>query len=221
LLIGLVSAAAWLTADALGGQVYSQPIIRYWNTAVRLGFFVVITLLLPALKELEREKQNARIDYLTGAANRRFFFEVFQRELDRAQRYQRPLTIAFIDLDEFKVVNDQLGHQVGDQILCNVVARISAQLRKTDLLARIGGDEFIILLPETDQDLSHTIISRIQSGLANEMQSNRWPVTFSIGVVTTSQIAITPDALIKQADAIMYSVKRGGKNAVAYAAQVG
>jgi GGDEF domain-containing protein len=82
----LISAIIWFTADALSGDIYSQPIIRFWNAGIRFGFFIVVTLLLPALRSLESEKERARVDYLTGTANRRFFFEVAQSEIDRSQR---------------------------------------------------------------------------------------------------------------------------------------
>jgi diguanylate cyclase (GGDEF)-like protein len=216
LVMCVISAITWFIADDLTGQAYSQPIIRYWNAAVRLGFFVVVTLLLPLLKELDREKEMARIDYLTGSANRRFFFEMAQRELDRSQRYKRPFTIAYIDLDDFKTVNDQWGHRVGDKLLCVVVDQARKYLRKTDTIARLGGDEFMLLLPETDQAASQVIVSRIQLALLDEMQRNNWPVTFSIGVLTCQHAQITIDDLIKKADELMYSVKKNGKNAVAY-----
>lgn len=216
LVICLASAVTWFAADMLAGQSYSQPVIRYWNAAVRLAFFVVVTVLLPALKELGREKEMSRTDYLTGIANRRFFFEVAQREIDRSQRYKHPFTIAYIDLDDFKSVNDRLGHKVGDNLLCAVVDQARQYLRKTDTIARLGGDEFVLLLPETDQAAAQIIVSRIRLALLDEMQLNKWPVTFSIGVLTCYQAQITTDEMVKKADELMYSVKKHGKNAVAY-----
>jgi diguanylate cyclase (GGDEF)-like protein len=217
LLVSVLSAITWLVADIFAGQPYSQPIIPYWNTLIRLGFFVVVTLLLPALKELGLEKELARIDYLTGIANRRSFFEFAQRELELAQRYEHPLTIVYIDLDDFKSVNDQGGHRVGDRLLCAVADQAAKHSRKTDLLARLGGDEFILLLPETGQAGSKLIVSRIQLALLGEMQRNNWPVTFSIGVLTWQHVETTMDELIKKADELMYSVKKNGKNGIAYA----
>ena len=219
--IAVASAVTWLAADALTGQPYSQPFVRYWNASIRLGFFAVVTLLLPALKEREHERRLARVDYLTGAANRRFFCEAVRGELDRLQRYKRPFAIAYIDIDGFKAANDQLGHRVGDQILCAIVNRAKAHLRKTDMLARIGGDEFILLLPEADQDASPAIVNRIRSSLLDEMERNSWPVTFSIGVLTCRNAEIGVDELIKKADELMYSVKMRGNNAVAYAVHAG
>jgi len=222
LAISVIAAITWFVADALVGQSYPPPlVIRYWNAIVRLCFFVVVTLLLSALKALEREKEIARVDHLTGTANRRYFFEVAQTELDRSQRYKRPFTIAYIDLDGLKTVNDQSGHRTGDKLLCAVVNRAKSHLRRTDLMARLGGDEFILLLPEIGQDAAQMIIPKIQSILLDEMRRNDWPVTFSIGALTYRDGPITADELLRRADELMYSVKRSGKNAIAYAVYAG
>lgn len=215
--VSVASAVMWLIADVFSGQSYSQPVIRYWNAVVRLGFFVVVTLLLPALKALEREKNLARTDHLTGIANRRQFFEVAQTELDRSQRYKRPFTIAYIDLDGFKTVNDQWGHGIGDKLLRAVVNRAKSHLRKTDIMARLGGDEFIGPLPETDQATARMAVPKLHNSLMDEMRRNDWPVTFSIGVLTCLDAKISTDELIKKADSLMYSVKKNGKNAIVYA----
>lgn len=221
LIISATSAVMWFIADDLSGQSYSQPLIRYWNTVVRLGFFVLVTLLLPALKALEREKSLSRTDYLTGVPNRRHFFELAQTELDRSQRYKHPVTMAYIDLDNFKAVNDQWGHRTGDKLLCAVVDQARSQLRSTDIIARFGGDEFVILLPETDQAAAEIVIPKIQDALTDEMRLNDWPVTFSIGVLTCFETQIPMDELIKRADGLMYSVKKNGKNAIEYAVYAG
>lgn len=221
LVISVLSAITWCVADGLAGQTYSHPAIRFWNAAMRLGFFVSVTWLLPALKALDREKELARVDYLTGAANRRFLFEVVQHEVDRSHRYEHPLAIAYLDLDDFKTVNDQWGHRVGDTILCAVVTRARAYLRKTDTIARVGGDEFILLFPETDHAAAQRLIPRIHKALGDEMHRNHWPVTFSIGVLTCRQASPTAEDLIRRVDEVMYSVKKNGKNGVAYAEYAG
>ncbi|MBN1437990.1 MAG: GGDEF domain-containing protein [Anaerolineales bacterium] len=210
------SAAVWFAADAAGGQVYSPPPIRYWNAVIRLGFFVLVAVLLPALKALEHERELARTDPLTGAANRRHVIEAMDRELWRSQRSRRSFTIVYIDLDGFKAANDALGHRVGDDILRAVVRRGSGQLRKTDLMARIGGDEFLLLLPETDRAGSKKTVAKIQAALRNEMEKHHWPVTFSIGALTCRRASAASEELIKKADALMYSVKNSGKNAAAF-----
>jgi diguanylate cyclase (GGDEF)-like protein len=105
---------------------------------------------------------------------------------------------------------------VGDDVLCTVVRQIKYLLRKTDFVARLGGDEFVLILPDTDQAGAQILISKIQISLLEEMQKNKWPVTFSIGVLTCINIPQTVNELIKQADDLMYSVKNNGKNSINY-----
>jgi diguanylate cyclase (GGDEF)-like protein len=221
LAISVLAGATWLAVDALSKTVYSRPAIQYWNATVRFGFFLIVAWLLPALKALRSEREAARVDYLTGAANRRSFFELAQRELDRLQRYKRPFTIAYIDLDGFKTANDRLGHRVGDKILCAVVDRAQSQLRKSDVLVRLGGDEFILFLPETDAGAAPLTVSKVHTALLDEMRRGGWPVTFSIGVLTCLGASIDADELLRRADDLMYSVKKSGKNAIAYGVLTG
>ena len=218
----IASAVAWLLADILSGNHYSSPIIYFWNTAIRFGFFLIVTLLLAALKKaLEREKVVSRTDRLTGAASVDFFYELFQAEIYRFQRNQHPFTLVYIDLDNFKAVNDQFGHSVGDMVLRSVVSQSRNVLRKTDIVARLGGDEFAILFPETDQKTAQALIPRIQQGLLAEMKKSNWPVTFSIGAITFLATPGTINDLIKMADDLMYTVKNDGKNAIGYSVYSG
>jgi diguanylate cyclase (GGDEF)-like protein len=216
--MSIVVGIIWVSADTFSGPSYSHPLIAYWNAGVRLGILLLVSLLISALKTLEHEKEIARVDHLTGIANRRHFFEAAQAELDRSRRYRHPFTIVYIDLDGFKSVNDRFGHQQGDSLLCAIVTRMKNQLRRTDLLARLGGDEFVLLLPEIDEAAARAIAPKLQSNLLDEMRRNRWPVTFSIGALTYRGGEIGVDDLISKADELMYSVKKSGKNAIAYAA---
>jgi len=221
LVMSIASTVAWFSADILSGQPYSQPIFPYWNAGVRLVFFILVSFLLPALKEREHEKDIAHHDSLTGAANRRQFFEVAQAELVRFQRYKRPFSIIYFDIDNFKTVNDQWGHQIGDKLLCTIANQTKHTLRKTDFLARLGGDEIVAILPETGQEEARIVVSKLQNSLLGEMRSHNWPVTFSIGAMTCLDAHLTADELLSKADALMYSVKKNGKNAIAYAIYTG
>jgi diguanylate cyclase (GGDEF)-like protein len=213
----IASAIVWLLADIASGHPYSNPAIYYWNSIIRFGFFIIVTILLSALKQAhEHEKELARVDSLTGAVNARFFSELIQLEIERSQRYRRPFTLAYIDVDNFKAINDRFGHSVGDEVLYTIVKHAREHLRKTDIVARLGGDEFAFLLPETDQVGAQITVSKIQNSLLDEMRSNGWPVTFSIGVLTCMNIPKTSDELVKQADNLMYSVKNNGKNGITY-----
>lgn len=218
----LFSALVWLLADVLAGNVYSYPIIYFWNTLIRLGIFLIVVFILTVLRNvLERERELGRVDSLTGAFNFRFFSTILQMEIDRTHRYKRPFTIAYIDIDNFKSINDQFGHSTGDLLLRAVVNYAQTYLRKSDFVARLGGDEFAILLPETGQEAASIFLSRIQKGLLEEMQKSHWPVTFSIGVLTCLDAPLSIDEVIRTADDLMYSVKRDGKNAIIYSTCTG
>ncbi len=218
----VASAFAWLVADVLAGSSYAYPFVYAWNTLIRFIFFMITVFLLANLKTaLKREKELARMDYLTGAINSRYFLELLQMEIDRFQRYEHPFTLAYIDLDSFKAVNDQFGHSVGDEVLHMVVGAAKTCLRKTDLLARLGGDEFALLLPETDGDSARVTIPKVRDGMARAMQAKNWSVTFSIGVVTCKAAPPAAEELLRQADELMYAVKRSGKKAIAYSTYAG
>jgi diguanylate cyclase (GGDEF)-like protein len=218
----VVSALVWFAADVGAGNFYSHPFIYAWNTIIRLSFFVIPVLLLSILKKtLEHEKDLARTDYLTGAANSRLFYDLLQMEIDRFQRFGRIFTLAYVDLDNFKNVNDQFGHLAGDDVLRTVASSAQKNLRKTDIVARLGGDEFAVLLPETDQKSARIAFAKMQSALLKEMRRHHWPITFSIGVLTCSAALVSTDELVNIADELMYDVKREGKNRIKYSTYAG
>ncbi len=218
LFASFVSACAWLWADTASGHPYSHLYIPLWNTLIRFSFFVIITVLLAEVAGImEREKTFARIDSLTGATNSRFFFELAQRELDRLQRFAHPLTLVYIDLDNFKAVNDEFGHAMGDEVLRTVARHAETHLRKTDVFARLGGDEFAVLLPQTDQEAARTVLAKLHGELREIMQGNAWPVTFSMGALTCLAPPPALQSAITMADDLMYAAKKEGKDAIRYA----
>ena len=222
LVLSFASTIAWFIADYSAGLTYSRPSIYLWNAILRLGFYCVVSWLIVTLKRTYTiNRELARTDYVTGAISNRYFYELAQLEMRRAQRYQRPFTLAYIDLDNFKAVNDRLGHSTGDRVLRAVTDGICRQVRPADTLARLGGDEFALLLPETDGEAAKTVINRIHSSLVDEMLRNGWMVTFSVGVVTFSEVPKTVDDMVKMADRAMYCVKAASKNGVNYSIYVG
>lgn len=191
----------------------SHSALHYWNEVIEFIFLIIMSLLFSALKKnLENEKELASRDPLTDTLNRRSFFDLAEHEINRSHRYDLPLTVAYIDLDNFKDVNDQLGHQAGDDLLMAVVSTIRSHIRSSDILARFGGDEFVILLPDTPGDAALNFLNKIHAHLDQEMTRNGWPVSFSIGAATYSTAPSTVDEVIRHADELMYSVKHGGKN---------
>lgn len=206
------SAAIWLFIEVATAEV-SNSFIHLWNTIIRLGFFLLPALLLRAI---ERERMLARTDPLTGAINNRYFNEILQREIDRSSRYARPFTIAFIDLDNFKTINDTFGHTFGDTLLHSFATYMKSHLRKTDFVARVGGDEFAILMPETDENAARIAMSNLFKKMTSQAHA-KWPVTFSVGVLTMKAPTISIDKILSTVDKMMYQVKNNGKNDIRYA----
>ncbi len=217
LIICVVSAATWLGVDYTSGHQYSNPAIYLWNAGIRLGFFVVVVLLLEGLRRaLERQESLAQLDGLTGIMNALTFRQRCDSSFGLAFRHGHPLTIGYLDLDNFKGVNDSLGHSVGDQVLKAVATALTKQLRVSDIGARLGGDEFAILLPETDLAGARTFFTKLREMLIDLSALNRWPVGFSIGVAVFHPPPANPEDAIRCADDLMYRVKRSGKNNILF-----
>jgi diguanylate cyclase (GGDEF)-like protein len=217
MVLSFASTMAWFIADYSAGLHYPNTSIYVWNVLLRLSFYFVVTVLVTTLKRAYRLNQElARKDYVTGAVSIRYFYELAQLEMSRSQRYRHPLSLVYIDLDNFKTINDLLGHSIGDKVLCAVVESIRSQVRPTDILARLGGDEFALLLPETDQLAAETVVTRLRSCLVEEMARNEWMLSFSIGVLVCNEIPKSVDEMLKMADDAMYSIKRTSKNGINY-----
>jgi diguanylate cyclase (GGDEF)-like protein len=184
---------------------------------MRFLTFALFSILLSFLKEsIVRLDASSRTDPLTGIANSRAFLELLKGEIERARRYHRPLTLAYLDIDNFKSVNDAFGHATGDRLLQTVVSTIITNVRVTDLLARLGGDEFALLLPETDMKAARSVIDKIRSGIVRQMASLEWSITLSIGSQTSLDARLGADELIKKADDLMYEAKSKGKNTASF-----
>lgn len=221
-LMAVASALVWLAADRYDALAYSYAFIPYWNMLVRLVFFLLVAYLLARLQqELHSEETLARTDPLTGLGNTRRFRSETEYEIHRAARHGHPFTVAYIDLDNFKAINDNFGHMVGDQVLREVSGSISASLRRPDLGARIGGDEFMVLLPETDAAGAQVVLERLQDTLRNSMRRHAWPVSFSIGAMTFERPPESVDEVIRRTDRLMYRVKASGKNDIYHASYSG
>jgi len=211
--LAAASALAWLAVDQTTGPVRFSAAILVWNLGLRLGLFLATALLLTTLNgALERERDLARRDVLTGLHNARSFWERADLELARAGRYVHPFTVAYIDLDNFKLVNDRGGHSAGDRLLRLVARTTQSRLRQTDVVARLGGDEFALLLPETSYEAAEVVLGTLRDLLREALRQQEFPVTFSIGAVTFQRPPQSVEELIRTADHLMYSVKRAGKD---------
>jgi len=196
-------------------HLYAHPFVPIDNTVIRAVFFVFTVWAIDKIKNLlERERKFGTVDFLTGLANRRAFYDYAQKEANRCRRAEQPLTIAFIDCDDFKAVNDRYGHQVGHSLLRAVGDTMRAQLRLFDSIARLGGDEFAVLLPGTGEAEARQVLERLRIQLVHAMEKREWPVTFSSGAITMLQPTQSIDQMIHHADALMYQAKSEGKNTI-------
>ena len=208
-----VAGVIWFLASNLDGTAYSHWAIPYWNSLVRLSFqLLLISLTVKLKKALQFEKSLARVDSLTKLVNGRGFHELAAMELQRSARADRPFTVAYVDLDNFKHINDTFGHDKGDALLMEVASIFHKSLRKIDQAARLGGDEFALLMPETDMNAAKVVVNKVREALQIAMQLKQWPVTASIGVLTFDVPPVSVNAMIKMVDDLMYTVKKSGKN---------
>jgi diguanylate cyclase (GGDEF)-like protein len=176
-----------------------------------------IALHIEQAREFSRIRETAARDPLTQLRNRRAFDEVFAGETVRFARYGRPLSLLVIDLDHFKAINDQFGHEAGDEVLCRTARMIESSIRDIDTPARFGGEEFVVLLPETDIASALDVAERIRAAIAAadiEFKGHHIPVRTSIGVSACPDRVALPGDLIASADAALYHAKADGRNRV-------
>lgn len=193
--LSMVSVAAAALLNSMSNQV-SRTIDRLHHQAVRLANL-------------------ANTDPLTELANRRYLIDQMQREFERSRRYTRPLSLLYIDLDGFKAVNDQHGHLFGDDVLRGAAKAMSAVLRSTDLMARIGGDEFAVLMPETSLEEAHTVVNKLRRALhafSDQLGSEVPTLTFCAGLSQMKSEDVSIEEMLQRADEAQYLAKETGKD---------
>jgi diguanylate cyclase (GGDEF)-like protein len=206
---------AWMGSNYLAGLTYSSSAVWAFNTVMHGTSFLVVGLLLAGLKTaLTHEKQLSRIDPVTSLLNVRAFYEEARRVLSVGRRKHQPVTIAYIDLDDFKSVNDTHGHHAGDEILLRVGEAIRRCTRISDVSGRMGGDEFVLLLPETGPVEARLVFDRLRAAIAQTLAETRYAVTASIGGVVFPAVPETVEAMVRVADERMYAAKAAGKNRI-------
>jgi diguanylate cyclase (GGDEF)-like protein len=216
LALSLICSTVMVLLEAPMNPGLAAELTDLWNGAAHLGFFSIVAYLLNRLKmHLAQEMALGRTDLLTGVANRRAFMEQFEYLIHLASRHGKPITVAYIDVDDLKRMNDENGHVAGDQLLKAVANTMQTFCRRTDLIARLGGDEFAIVLPDTNQDAARVIIGKFHAAV-HTLYAGSSAVSCSVGVVTFMRLPESIEQAVRIADSLMYSVKTSGKNAVAF-----
>ena len=209
----ILAALGIVLSEIEAGYHYRGTLPAGWAVVTAfLSLLVLVHLLSMLANRLETEHRLARADELTGVLNERAFDEELTYLLALHGREKKPLSLAYIDLDDFKDINDRHGHPEGDQTLRDIAAAMRIFSRRTDKVARLGGDEFAVILPDTSEEGAMHILSRIRAGFQSSQSSDRPAVTGSIGCVTFLTPPASVDEAVRAADKLMYEVKHNGKN---------
>lgn len=213
---GLLSAAWWVIVQVTTLQPHVQQWIPYWNTATHLVLFTVVAYLVAELKvQLVRQQQLARMDDLTGLLSRAGFFDRAAVVTSAAARYGNTIAAAYIDLDNFKNINDTWGHSQGDEVLKSIGYQLSRSSRKSDVVARLGGDEFSVLLPNTNLPGARVYFNNLHSALQSELQQRGWSMLgISVGAAVFDQGTPDIEDALRLADSLMYRAKGNSQEKV-------
>lgn len=203
--VGAICAVAWSMAEA----TIIWP--HYPLDAFLLNIFtrsVTFTVLGRVVTKLWREREYSRKDALTELANRLELTERFEAEQLRSERSKRPYSLLFIDIDQFKLLNDSYGHHVGDAALKAIAGILKDNSRSLDTAARIGGDEFVLLFPDTNEYICAILVKRIRLAAERKFETEGWAISLSIGHVTVTGRERSFEEILHEADEKMYSIKK-------------
>lgn len=215
ILFSLLAGVVWLLSMYGGGYQYSSPYIWWINYCTQTFAFLFVSFSLASLRgALTRERELSRTDPLTKLPNRLGFQERSEQLVLLCNRRGRGITLAYLDLDNFKTANDAAGHEVGDRMLEQIASILSCCLRAVDLPARFGGDEFLILLPDAMSQDAVNALERVRNAIEQEPTCAAYSVTATIGAVSWLRAPETLQGLTQAADKAMYAAKSLGKNRV-------
>lgn len=210
LFISVMCAGVWAYMDGMHGVRYSSELVLYWNTFIRFVLFIITVMIFDGW---EKEKETARTDTLTQVSNRLAFNEFGEMEIRRCRRYNHSFSLIYLDVDNFKIINDKFGHRSGDRLLVLLAEALRANFRETDLVARLGGDEFSVILVETEADGAKQALARVCEALEKIPRVGSI-VTLSIGLLTFTRPPEAFEDAVKKADELMYLAKNKGKNCI-------
>jgi diguanylate cyclase (GGDEF)-like protein len=222
MLVAVLAAAEGLLAQVTAGPGMTLTLPDVWNALTDLVVLTLVAALLDSLhRSLEHQRHLAAVDSLTGALNRRAFEISAERERLRAARHGTALTLAYLDVDHFKTANDRMGHHAGDRVLAEVARAVTGAVRGTDIFARVGGDEFVLLLPETDAREAMAVVQRVRAAAAGAARAAGYPAALSAGIATFRYPPESVDAMLAAADDLLYKAKAAGRDRVVGAVMPG
>lgn len=225
LLIAVLMASAWcftartavfVTLMTLGIWSWFEAPVSNWTEWLPGHLFRLIVgigsvaWMVQVREKLETARKLARVDFLTGLPNRQALIEALEAENGRAKRFNRPFSIALLDCDGFKQINDVRGHMVGDEVLRKIGESLREQTRPFDCAGRWGGDEFLIVLSEVDQFDAQMIAERLRAAIRHNVERGHPSLTCSMGVVTVRNVVLDWHECVRRADEAMYTAKRLG-----------
>jgi len=216
--VAVLSALTWLFSNTSAGMDMGHPSVLAFNTLALGSSFLLVGLLMASLRRAQlKDRDLSRTDTLTQLLNSRGFYQQANRALEAMRRHGRPLTLAYVDLDHFKAVNDTLGHAAGDEVLQKVAEILRRSIRAVDDAARLGGDEFALLMPETTAEGAKVVLERVRAQVAALELPPACRVGASIGAVVFKTAPASVEKAVHAADERMYEVKTSGKNRVVVA----
>jgi len=212
--LALLATLIWFAADSLGGRSYSSAWIAYWNLLMRTAVFVLFAITQAQLRaRLVELSHLASRDFLTGLPNGHAFYQLAAKEMDRAFGLE-PMTLVCIDITGFRWVNHRFGYPTGDQMLCTIAHAIRQHVPRPDLVGRLGGTSFAVLLPNVASDTAHLILQRVQNVLHEERRKYAHPLTFFISAIACTKAPRTVAELMHEAESQMTRIKGGNKDSL-------
>ncbi len=212
--LALLATLIWFAADSLGGRSYSSAWIAYWNLLMRTAVFVLFAITQAQLRaRLVELSHLASRDFLTGLPNGHAFYQLAAKEMDRAFGLE-PMTLVCIDVTGFRWVNHRFGYPTGDQMLCTIAHAIRQHVPRPDLVGRLGGTSFAVLLPNVASDTAHLILQRVQNVLHEERRKYAHPLTFFISAIACTKAPRTVAELMHEAESQMTRIKGGIKDSL-------
>jgi diguanylate cyclase (GGDEF)-like protein len=207
ILVAVCSAWIWFISGGLEGAKHSSGIIAYWNSSMLAGVLIALAYVVARLRaRFDRISDAANKDFLTGLPNARAFYELAAHEMKKSFGLE-PLALAYIDLEGFKWINHRFGYATGDHMLCSIAQTILQRTVRKDLVGRIGGTAFAVLMPNTNSDGAHFILEKIHNELKNERRRYAQPVQVFISAVACTKAPRSVAQLIHQAETSMKRMK--------------